>query len=133
MDTEFTQNEIDLVLKRIEECMNEKRYHVAINENRIVNINFIDHYLINKQKRKQILMELDVQLISDFIENTKIFFSDNVVYIFAPQNTLFNLEDNEYSSKLIAKYNLFDYFDGKRMCIINFEVMEKKYNCEIRT
>ena len=44
----YTQEEIDVILQKIKDCVNDNKYTISQNENRQENIQFINEYRLDK-------------------------------------------------------------------------------------
>jgi len=52
----YTQEEVDVILQKIKNCVNENRYKISLNENRQENIQLINEYRLDSKKQKDILL-----------------------------------------------------------------------------
>ena len=88
----YTREEIDAVLAKIKSCVEKGRYTISLNENRQENIDFINEYNIRSDKQKSILMQIETEDFSHSLQNTKIGYEYEVLYVFVPQVQLFNAD-----------------------------------------
>jgi hypothetical protein len=57
---EYTKEEVEGILQKIKDCINDNCYIIAINENRRENIQFINEYRLSTKKQKEILLSIKV-------------------------------------------------------------------------
>ena len=87
----YTREEIDAVLAKIKSCVEKNRYTISLNENRQENIDFINEYNIRSDKQKSILMQIETDDFCHSLQNTKIGYEYEVLYVFVPHVQLFNV------------------------------------------
>ena len=56
----YTQKEIEIILQKIKDCVDNNKYTISLNENRQENIQFIQEYNLNSSKQKEILLSIKV-------------------------------------------------------------------------
>lgn len=91
----YTKEEIDVVLDKIKSCVGNNKYTIALNENRQENIDFINEYNIRSNKQKSILLQLKTEDFCHTLQNTKLGYEYEVLYVFVPQVQLFNADGIE--------------------------------------
>lgn len=124
----YTRQEIDAVLAKIKSCIAKNKYTISLNENRQENIDFINEYNIRTDKQKSILMQIETDDFCHSLQNTKIGYEYEVLYVFIPQIQLFNAEGKKETVDIYTKFNLIDLPSGNRTVIISFH---KKINLQI--
>ena len=67
----YSEKDIDLVLAKIKDCVENNRHTIALNENRKENIDFIDGYNMRSDKQKSILLQLKIEDFCHSLQNTK--------------------------------------------------------------
>lgn len=105
----YTREQIDAILDKIKGCVVNNKYTIALNENRQENIGFINEYNIRSDKQKSIVLQLRTEDFCHTLQNTKIGFEYEVLYVFVPQVQLFNA-------------------DGSRTVVISFHKPNKSIN-----
>jgi len=120
----YTREEIDAVLSRIKSCVEKGRYTISQNENRQENIDFINEYNIRSDKQKSILMQIQTEDFCHSLQNTKIGFEHEVLYVFVPQVQLFNADGEEETVDVYTKFNIIDMPSGSRAVVISFHKKE---------
>jgi len=121
----YTREEIDAVLSRIKSCVEKGRYTISQNENRQENIDFINEYNIRSDKQKSILMQIQTEDFCHSLQNTKIGFEHEVLYVFVPQVQLFNADGEEETVDVYTKFNIIDMPSGSRAVVISFHKRNK--------
>lgn len=121
----YTREEIDLVLEKIKSCVVNNKYTIALNENRQENIDFINEYNIRSNKQKSILLQLKTEDFCHTLQNTKIGYEYEVLYVFVPQVKLFNADGEEEVVDIYTKFNIIDLPSGSRTVVISFHKQNK--------
>ena len=121
----YTKDEIEVVLDKIKSCVGNDKYTIALNENRQENIDFINEYNIRSNKQKNILLQLEVEDFCHTLQNTKLGYEYEVLYVFVPQVQLFNADGVEEVVEVYTKFNLIDMPNGCRTVIISFHNRNK--------
>jgi aminopeptidase-like protein len=68
----------------MKDCVNNNKYTISMNENRQENVDFINEYIIRSDKQKSILLQIKTDDFCHSLQNTKIGFEYEVLYVFAP-------------------------------------------------
>ena len=121
----YTREEIDAVLSRIKSFVEKGRYTISQNENRQENIDFINEYNIHSDKQKSILMQIQTEDFCHSLQNTKIGFEHEFLYVFVPQVQLFNADGEEETVDVYTKFNIIDMPSGCRAVVISFHKRNK--------
>ena len=121
----YTHEEIDEVLSRIRSCVEKGRYSISLNENRQENIDFINEYNIRKDKQRAILMQIQTEDFCHTLQNTKVGFEQEILYVFVPQVQLFNADGEEETVDVYTKFNIIDLPSGSRTVVISFHRRNK--------
>lgn len=121
----YTREDIDAVLEKIKSCVDNNKYTIALNENRQENIDFINEYNIRSDKQKSILLQLKTEDFCHTLQNTKIGYEYEVLYVFVPQVQLFNVDGMEETVDIYTKFNLIDMPNGSRTVVISFHKRNK--------
>ncbi|MDD4761275.1 MAG: hypothetical protein PHU66_10765, partial [Bacteroidaceae bacterium] len=101
------------------------KYTIALNENRQENVDFINEYNIRSDKQKSILLQLRTEDFCHILQNTKIGFEYEVLYVFVPQVQLFNAEGEEEKVDIYTKFNVIDMSNRSRTVVISFHKLNK--------
>lgn len=121
----YTKEEIDVVLDKIKSCVGNNEFTIALNENRQENIDFINEYNIRSNKQKNILLQLKAEDFCHTLQNTKLGYEYEVVYVFVPQVQLFNADGIEEIVDVYTKFNVIDMPNGSRAVVISFHKRNK--------
>lgn len=124
----YTKQEIDEILDKVKNCVYNNRYTISLNENRQENIDFINEYNIYSNKQKKILLQLKVEDFWHSLQNTKLGYEYEVLYVFVPQVNLFNAEGVEEKVDIYIKINIIDMSNGSRTIVISFHKRNKAIN-----
>lgn len=121
----YTREQIEYVLSMIKECINAGRFTIAMNENRQENIDFINEYNIYPKKRKEILMQISVDDFCHSLQNMKIGYECEVLYVFVPRITLANALGKQELVDIYMKFNVIKGKNGRRTIVISFHKLNK--------
>ena len=121
----YSKEEIDAVLDKIKSCVSSNRYTIALNENRQENIDFINEYNVRSSKQKSILLQLKTEDFCHTLQNTKLGYEYEVLYVFVPQVQLFNADGVEETVDVYTKFNVIDLPNGSRTVVISFHKRNK--------
>ena len=91
----YTKEEVDVILRKIKDCVNDNRYTISQNENRKENIQLINDYRLDSKKQKDILLSIAVTNFCHSLNNTNPGFEHEILYVFCPQRALFNVLGEE--------------------------------------
>lgn len=128
----YTKEQISAVLQKIQECIGSGKYSVAENENRAENTALIREYNITSDKQRRILMQIEVEDFCHSLKNIKPGFEHEILYVFCPQVTLFNLDDEEKQLDLYTKFNILDLAIGSRVVVVSFHKRNKSIDYPFR-
>ncbi len=124
----YTIEQIMSVLQTIQDCVRESRYIIAKNKNRQENIDFIKDYNFSSKRQKEILLKIKPKDFCHSLQNTKLGYEYEVLYVFCPQILLYNFEGNEEWVDIYTKFNIIDLNEGKRVVVISFHKRNKPIN-----
>ena len=119
-DQHYTREEIDSILVKIKSCVEKNKYTISLNEKRQENIDFINEYNIRSDKQKSILMQIETNDFCHSLQNSKVGYEYEVLYVFVPQVQLFNAEGVEETIDVYTKFNIIDLPSGSRTVVISF-------------
>lgn len=128
----YTRAEIDAVLARIKACVQQGRYIISQNENRQENIDFINTYRIHSARQKSILMQIETRDFCHTLQNTKLDFVHEILYVFVPQVQLYNADGEEETVDVYTKFNIIDLPSGDRVVVISFHKRNKPVSYPFR-
>lgn len=120
-----TREQIDAILDKIKDCVVNNKYTIALNENRQENVDFINEYNIRSDKQKSILLQIRIEDFCHTLQNTKIGFEYEILYVFVPQVQLFNADGGEETVDIYTKFNVIDMSKGSRTVVVSFHTPNK--------
>nr|WP_288542725.1 hypothetical protein [uncultured Faecalibacillus sp.] len=121
----YSREEIENILAKIKECISAGKYTISLNERRQENIDFINEYNIRSDRQKSILMQIKVEDFCHSLQNTKIGYEYEVLYVFVPQVQLFNAEGKEELVDLYTKFNVLNLPSGRKTVVVSFHKRNK--------
>lgn len=121
----YSREEIEDILAKIKTCVSAGKYTISLNERRQENIDFINEYNIRSDRQKSILMQIEVEDFCHSLQNTKIGYEYEVLYVFVPQVQLFNADGEEKTVDVYTKFNVIDLPSGSRAVVISFHKRNK--------
>ncbi|MGH4121253.1 hypothetical protein [Clostridium sp.] len=122
---DYTKEECNVILLKIKECVNNNKFTVEQNNNRNENIHFIQDYNINHSKQKAILLSIQTTDFCHSLKNTNIGYEYEILYVFCPQRTLFDVFGEEELVDIYIKFNIIEYVKNKRVVTISFHKRNK--------
>ena len=121
----YSREQIAEILAMIQDCVREGRFIISKNENRQENIDFINEYNLSSRRQKEILLKIEAEDFCHSLQNTKLGFEQEVLYVFCPQVTLFNFDGIEELVDIYTKFNLIDSDSRKRVVVLSFHKRNK--------
>ena len=121
----YTKEEIDIILQKIKDCVNNNKFTVEQNKNRQENIQFIRDYNLSNSKQKTIILSIEAADFCHSLQNTNIGYEYETLYVFCPQRTLFDVFGEEEFVDIYTKFNIIEYEDNKRIVTISFHKRNK--------
>mgnify|MGYP007040122899 CR=1 FL=1 len=109
-----------MILTMMQDCVRESRFIISKNENRQENIDFLNEYNLSSRRQKEILLKIQTEDFCHSLQNTKIGFEHEVLYVFCPQVMLFNFDGIEELVDIYTKFNLIDNDNKKLVLVISF-------------
>lgn len=122
----YTREEVQDILNKIKDCINDNQYIISQNQNRAENVQFITEYRLDEKKRKEILLSIEVDDFCHSLNNTNPGYEHEVLYVFCPQRNLFDIFGEEEFVDIYTKFNIIEYkIDKKRVVTISFHKRNK--------
>jgi hypothetical protein len=129
----FTQEQISIILKAIQDCIREDKYIISKNENRQENVDFIKEYNLGIKRQKEILLLLTPYDFCHSLQNTNLGFEHEILYVFCPQAILYSTEKaEEQNVDIYIKFNFLDRNSGKRVVVVSFHKRNRPIDCPFR-
>ena len=121
----YTKEEVEVILEKIKDCIKKDQFIISKNEKRQENIQFINEYRLDASKQKEILVSIDKMDFCHSLQNTKIGFEWETLYVFCPQRTLFDVFGEEELVDIYTKFNVIETGKDKRVVTISFHKRNK--------
>lgn len=121
----YAKEEVAAILQRIQDCVRGGKYTIAKNENRQENLDLIREYNLTSEKLRRILLQIGTEDFCHSLQNTNIGYEYETLYVFCPQVTLFNLDNEEKLIDIYTKFNIIDMEAGSRVVVISFHERNK--------
>lgn len=122
----YTREEVEVILKRIKDCINDNQYIISQNQNRAENVQFINEYRLDDKKKKEILLGIEVDDFCHSLNNINPGYEHEVLYVFCPQRNLFDIFGEEEFVDIYTKFNIIEYkIDKRRVVTISFHKRNK--------
>ena len=128
----YNEEEVSEILQRIQDCVRGGQYTIAKNENRQENLDLIREYNLTSNKQRRILLQIRTEDFCHSLQNTKIGYEYEILYVFCPQVTLFNLSNEETRVDIYTKFNIIDTVRGSRVVVISFHERNKPIDYPFR-
>lgn len=128
----YTKEDIENILCIIKKCIECNKYTISLNQNRRENIAFVNDYNIRSDKQKRILLNIKVDDFCHSLQNTNVGYEHEVLYVFVPQVSLFNIDDVEEVVDIYTKFNIIDYGERNRTIVISFHKCNKEIDYAFR-
>lgn len=121
----YTWEEVDEILGRIKECISHGRYTVARNAHRQENIDFKNKYHISYSKQQSILLGIQTNDFCHSLQNIKIGYTHEVLYVFVPQVELINNVGEVETVDIYVKFNIIELRSGDQTIVVSFHERNK--------
>lgn len=121
----YIREEIDVILQKINHCVRNNNYTISLNQNRQENIQLINEYNLNSSKQKEILLSIKVTDFCHSLKNINPGYEHELLYVFCPKLTLFNVLGEEDTVDIYTKFNIIEYDDKKRVIAVSFHKLNK--------
>lgn len=116
----YTKEQIELILEKIWDCVRCNHFYIAKNENRIENTKFINNYNLSTGRQKDILLKIESDDFCHSLQNIKLGFEHETLYVFCPQVELFNFDGEKEVVDIYIKFNIIEYGTSTRVVTISF-------------
>lgn len=110
--------DIDEYLEEVKEAIRVGRYRIEMNTNRQDNQDLFIDYIINEEKRKQILLSLTTMDFSEIRHNTHRGFEHELLYVFGKDVKL--LQRFGSSEEQVSLYIKFNKLESRYVIVISF-------------
>lgn len=122
----YTREEIDKVLMKIQECIQNDNYTISLNDKRQENIDFINEYNIRSTKQKAMFLQIQTDDFCYTLNNKKVGYEHEILYVFAPKVDLFGSDGMQTTVDVYIKINIINTISGNRVVVISFHPCKKE-------
>ena len=125
-----TVAEIEKYLEDVKEAIDDGRYRVEMNENRQENQDLFMDYIIDEEKRKQILLSLTAMDFSEIKHNMHRGYEHELLYVFGKTVKLLRRFDS--GEEQVALYIKFNKLETKYVIVISFHKQNYSLNYKFK-
>lgn len=122
---DYSINDIENILANIKDCIKSNKYKISLNANREENTAFIREYNIYKAKQKRILLNIKTDDFCYSLNNKNTGYEYEILYVFAPIVTLYNLNGEEEVLSMYVKFNLINTSKSDFLVVISFHKLNE--------
>jgi len=99
-----------------------------MNEFRQENLDFIRENNLTSERQRRILLQIQTEDFCHSLQNTNVGYEYEILYVFCPQVTLFNFDNEEKLIGIYTKFNIIEMKTGSRVVVISFHERNKPIN-----
>lgn len=122
----YTKEQIKVILDIIHNCVRTGNYKIEQNAKRQENIDFINDYNINENKRANILLKIEVNDFCHSLQNINVGYEHETLYVFSPQVELFYFDDIEPKPvDMYVKFNIIELPNKKFVSTVSFHKLNE--------
>lgn len=103
---DYTEDQIKGLIKIIKDCVCDGRYTISLDDNKIENLQFIEEYNINENKRIDILYNIEYTDFCYGLKNMKDGILKNDLYVFCPKRQLYNIQGKKELIDIYLKFSI---------------------------
>jgi hypothetical protein len=103
---DYSEEQIKNLIESIKDCVRENRYTISLENNKLENIQFMQEYNINENKRMNILFDLNYKDFCYGLQNLNDGVEQNNLYIFCVQRGLYNIYGKKELIDIYLKFNI---------------------------
>ncbi len=122
---DYSKEDVAAILHRIQDCVRDGKYSISLNEFRQENLDFIRKHNLTSEKQQRILLQIETEDFCHSLQNTNIGYEYEILYVFCPQVTLFNIDNEEKLIDIYIKFNIIEIKIGTRVVVISFHERNK--------
>ena len=127
---DVTIADIEKYLEDVKEAINAGRYRVEMNENRQDNRDLVMDYIVDEEKRKQILLSLTAMDFSEIRHNTHIGYEHELLYVFGKEVKLLRRFDS--GEEQVSLYIKFNKLESRYVIVISFHKQKYPLNYKFK-
>lgn len=127
---DVTIADIEKYLEDVKEAISVGKYRVEINENRQDNRDLVMDYIVDEEKRKQILLSLTAMDFSEIRHNTHIGYEHELLYVFGKDVKLLRRFDS--GEEQVSLYIKFNKLESRYVIVISFHKQKYPLNYKFK-
>lgn len=127
---DVTIADIEKYLEDVKEAISVGRYRVEMNENRQDNQDLVMDYIVDEEKRKQILLSLTAMDFSEIRHNTHIRYEHELLYVFGKDVKLLRRFDS--GEEQVSLYIKFNKLESRYVIVISFHKQKYPLNYKFK-
>ncbi len=127
---DVTIADIEKYLEDVKEAISVGRYRVEMNENRQDNRDLVMDYIVDEEKRKQILLSLTAMDFSEIRHNTHIGYEHELLYVFGKDVKLLRRFDS--GEEQVSLYIKFNKLESRYVIVISFHKQKYPLNYKFK-
>lgn len=123
---DYSEQEIEEVLEQIKGLVSQNRFIISTGENRLKNDEFADEFNLDKEKRKDLILKIEVADFCDCIQSPIAYKNHDDYFIFGPIFTLEDFLGEERQVQVYAKFVLAtSRSSGLKTIVVSFHEAER--------
>ncbi len=127
---DVTIADIEKYLEDVKEAISVGKYRVEMNENRQDNRDLVMDYIVDEEKRKQILLSLTAMDFSEIRHNTHIGYEHELLYVFGKDVKLLRRFDS--GEEQVSLYIKFNKLESRYVIVISFHKQKYPLNYKFK-
>ena len=122
----YSEQEIEEVLGQIKELVSHNKFIISTGENRVKNDEFADEFNLDKEKRKQLILKIEVRDFCACVQSPNVFKNHDDYFIFGPCFLLTDVFGDERQVQVYAKFVLAtSKTTGLKTIVVSFHEAER--------
>ena len=122
----YSEQEIEEVLGQIKELVSQNKFIISTGENRVKNDEFADEFNLDKEKRKQLILKIEVRDFCDCVQSPNVYKNHDDYFIFGPCFLLTDVFGDERQVRVYAKFVLAtSKTTGLKTIVVSFHEAER--------
>lgn len=122
----YSEQEIEEVLGQIKELVSQNKFIISTGENRVKNDEFADEFNLDKEKRRQLMLKIEVRDFCDCVQSPNVYKNHDDYFIFGPYFLLTDVFGDERQVQVYAKFVLAtSKTTGLKTIVVSFHEAER--------
>lgn len=111
---------------QIKELVSQNKFIISTGENRVKNDEFADEFNLDKEKRKQLMLKIEVRDFCDCVQSPNVYKNHDDYFIFGPYFLLTDVFGDERQVQVYAKFVLAtSKTTGLKTIVVSFHEAER--------